>query len=340
MSKFNYQISWNLLVWSYIEDKFWFIVDSSDSTKIEAKVYIRIVDKNGCTKQSHYLNHSNQSHSLFTTIPKKDLASLLTNDALIVRLDVNYSKFDYEIRSNSPHALPFKNYEISAFDKNTSLIASARSLVDMIDDESTNFTIQLDDGQTIKVLKAFLAKRWSYFKDLLNSNMMEVEESRMMIEGHTYETIKKMIIFIYSGLLEIDTYNQAVDLFKAAHQYEVIVLCDMCVRLMVENIAIENAINTFLLAKTFDYRPGHVDQLKQASEKCLIEGVEMSNVIKMLLFANEHDLRKLKESCLNTIVMREKGIRDLDEMPGRELLDMQIHGKIMFEIANALYRHQ
>lgn len=107
-------------------------------------------------------------------------------------------------------------------------------------------------GKKIKVHKKLLAAASPVFALLFVSNMQESHANLCKIDKITPKIFKHLIDFIYVAKLPDDFEDVTKELFEAAHYYELIRLKEICVQELKYQLSLENAIEIYSLANTFD----------------------------------------------------------------------------------------
>jgi len=99
-----------------------------------------------------------------------------------------------------------------------------------------------------KCHKIVLAGRSSVFKAMFSNKLMENKTSKVVIEDLDENTVSEMINYIYSGNLEMNFDDQAIELFTAADKYDLKDLKEMCESHIREEISIANVCDILILA--------------------------------------------------------------------------------------------
>lgn len=68
----------------------------------------------------------------------------------------------------------------------------------------SDLTIILDSGETIKAHKIILASRSSVFEAMLTSSMLEASLNEVHINGYSYDAVRSMLMYLYTGKLKTD----------------------------------------------------------------------------------------------------------------------------------------
>ena len=133
--------------------------------------------------------------------------------------------------------------------------------------------------------------------------MVEASNSNLLIVDHKYDAIKQMLIYVYSGATRFTTIKSTLELFQAAHQYELTELATKC-----EQFALNN--------------------------------LNRSNVIDCLVIAVKYDLIRLRDACLNLIVdeKRSAKINQLEELPNYDSLALMENYRVFMQLSSKLFK--
>jgi len=130
------------------------------------------------------------------------------------------------------------------------------------DDQFSNFWIECSD-ETFSCHRAVLATRSSFFRALFNSNMDESKSGRMVVVDMSSDTIRDVLMYIYTGRVEeIDT--KAMDMLEAADRFDLSGLKKACEEFLIGTLDKENVLDLFVLADLHN-----AGELREAA-KCLI----------------------------------------------------------------------
>ncbi len=87
---------------------------------------------------------------------------------------------------------------------------------------------------------------------LLGTNK-ETEENRMIVTKDVLPTIKQMVQWIYTNTTDSSLGLQDyIDLYKIAHQYELIRLSERCKTFILSKMSVENAFEIYMLGKVHE----------------------------------------------------------------------------------------
>lgn len=210
---------------------------------------------------------------VFTWFRHDQLDDVLVDGALTIRADISYVEVD---------GRPSGEY----FEKLVSETSSAVSMLSvyrdklkqyeqLIGNDDSDFKIRVDD-QEIGVHKLILRQSWPYFANMLAANMKECETAELIIENHSYTTIRRMINYIYTGIADFDEIEPVLELFAAANEYEVTQLAQDCIDYASDNITRENVVVLYLFATKsrqleFGEHAEYLAELKKRCEEWLIK---------------------------------------------------------------------
>ena len=78
--------------------------------------------------------------------------------------------------------------------------------------------------------------------------MLEKNTNEMAINDASPAAVSGMINHIYSGAIPDNIRDHVADLLNLSHKYELYSLKEACEKTLVDDLAVENAINTIILA--------------------------------------------------------------------------------------------
>ena len=79
--------------------------------------------------------------------------------------------------------------------------------------------------------------------------MTEKETNEMRIEDVSIESVQGMVDFIYTGTVPANIGNQVGDLLHLADKYGLGCLKRACEKILLDDLVVENAINTIIYAE-------------------------------------------------------------------------------------------
>lgn len=112
--------------------------------------------------------------------------------------------------------------------------------------EFTDVTLRIG-GEELKVHKAILAYKSPVFKAMFCHNTREANENSVKIIDFSFDVIKDMVQFMYTGHIE-NFENHAADLLAVADKYCIEDLKIICCRFYHKRLNIENAVETLILS--------------------------------------------------------------------------------------------
>jgi hypothetical protein len=133
-------------------------------------------------------------------------------------------------------------------------IAEIQKIAAMLNDpKSSDFTCIVGD-RSFKVHKAVLAAASPVFDRMFSTPMIEAQTNEAKIDAIDPNIFEHLLRFIYAGKLP-ENFSEivvAVDLFKAAHYYEIEDLREICEEKIEDKLSEENAIQFYELAFVYD----------------------------------------------------------------------------------------
>lgn len=128
--------------------------------------------------------------------------------------------------------------------------------------ENLKLALETEEFKDVKLIidkkeftahKAILAARSLVFKKMFVSNMKEARTNIVYINDIKAEIFEEMLRFIYTG--KVSEYFQvfALELFEAAHKYEIEDLMEICKNAISENLSDENAADFLNMAVVYDF---------------------------------------------------------------------------------------
>lgn len=111
-------------------------------------------------------------------------------------------------------------------------------------------TIEVE-GERIASHKAILALRSPVFAAMFEMKMQEHASSIVKIDDLSAKTFKQMMTFIYSGVVQANTWEEAQELLYAAEKYSLPALKSICEYVMEEHLTPDNVVPTLRLIELF-----------------------------------------------------------------------------------------
>ncbi|CAL1287252.1 unnamed protein product [Larinioides sclopetarius] len=116
--------------------------------------------------------------------------------------------------------------------------------------------------ETFSAHTAILSAKSPVFEAMFASDMKEADEKCVQIDDVDAETVKRMLVFLYSGKVDELEWKDAKELYFAADKYQLLHLKSKCVALLSKSVDLSNCIVLLLLADM------HQDEdLKRAVEE-------------------------------------------------------------------------
>ncbi|KAI6234882.1 hypothetical protein M3Y99_00751900 [Aphelenchoides fujianensis] len=123
----------------------------------------------------------------------------------------------------------------------------------------SDFVVQVGDVE-FKVLKLIVGIHSEVFQRMFATNMREAEENRVEIKDFSPPAIEYLLRYCYTGALEELPSPMLVEVFRAAHCYQMAELVAVCKRQAVVMMRAENVLEWLVVG--FGYED---EQLKQRS---------------------------------------------------------------------------
>jgi hypothetical protein len=121
------------------------------------------------------------------------------------------------------------------------------------DSKNSDFTC-IVGNRSFKVHKSILAAASPVFDRMFSVPMVEAQTNEVKIEVIEPNIFEHLLQFVYGQKLPQNLFKVVVDLFKAAHYYEVKDLMEICEDEIEEKLTIENAIQFYELAYVYDVK--------------------------------------------------------------------------------------
>lgn len=118
-------------------------------------------------------------------------------------------------------------------------------------EKHSDFTLITVDKEEIPVHKNILSTRSPVFDAMVETKLKEGEEKKALIDDIDSVALKEFLRFLYCARVN-DIDPIATDLLYAAEKYDLKDLKPLCVRSLTNNICLNNALDTFILANLHD----------------------------------------------------------------------------------------
>jgi hypothetical protein len=209
-------------------------------------------NKNGqemfSTKFKNETNARSLASSQYAGEELMDNTNHQANDVFIMNLEVRYRMFkDPNLDQN------IVNDEI--------LKIAEKNLAMLNDSKYSDFTFAVK-RRSFKVHKAILGAASPVFDRMFSTAMAEAQTNEAKIDAIEPDIFEHLLRFIYGGKLPENLAAVAVDLFKAAHYYEIENLKKICGEEIEEKLSVGNAIQFYELAYVYDMKELKADAWK------------------------------------------------------------------------------
>lgn len=114
----------------------------------------------------------------------------------------------------------------------------------------SDVTLQCEKGGEFKVHRGILSIRSEFFAKLFKANLIENETQSVMC-GYEYEIMSLILKYLYTGNVDIDDIDVAMELFKAADYYQLSRLKCLCKSTILTKTTSDNAISTLVFADSY-----------------------------------------------------------------------------------------
>ncbi|KAF8788722.1 Speckle-type POZ protein-like B like protein [Argiope bruennichi] len=111
----------------------------------------------------------------------------------------------------------------------------------------SDFTVKVG-GEDLQAHKAILCARSPVFKAMLTSNMSENENNVVEISDLQAETVRRMLIFMYTNTVDDLDWDTAKKLYFAADKYDIAILKQICSDFLKINLKLDNVGEVLALA--------------------------------------------------------------------------------------------
>ncbi|GFT37560.1 protein maternal effect lethal 26 [Nephila pilipes] len=171
----------------------------------------------------------------------------LINDVLALQCEFIVSTGNPESSSSeiqTVYAKVEKDKPINSLGNDMQLLFNGQKYCDV--------TFKLADGKCIKVIKAILSARSAVFNAMFENNMSEKSSGVVEVSDVDYDTLRRLLFFIYTDTLE-DIYDHAtaVKLYIAADKYQILSLKDQCSKYLATKIPSESICDVMYLASKY-----------------------------------------------------------------------------------------
>lgn len=154
-----------------------------------------------------------------------ELQQMLEDDTLTIKVCISYKKVN---------AVPIQQFLVEEFE---SCRTRLKSLDQLIDNDDSDFTFIIGKLR-LRAHKVLLKRDWPHFNELMANDDRARLHCELLVENHSYLTIKKMLSYVYTGLVELDDVDTASELLKAAEHFQLNALARKCTDFVTANTAI------------------------------------------------------------------------------------------------------
>ena len=209
-------------------EAFFYVINQQGIKKNEyyfKRMYVRKGDGIGATR---YINHTEvnlPSNKTFTV-----LCDMSVNRNIVVRSGSN--KFKTRLLNNEPIKTNLSPLDMSSF----------------IESGEFSDCVVTCGSKEYKCHRVILAGRSSVFKAMFSYDLKENRSSEVVIEDLGENTVNEMINYMYSGNLEMNLNDQAIDLLTAADKYDLKELKERCESHLCQVIDIANVCDILIVA--------------------------------------------------------------------------------------------
>ncbi|GBN88589.1 Speckle-type POZ protein B [Araneus ventricosus] len=104
------------------------------------------------------------------------------------------------------------------------------------------------ESETFSAHWLILSARSLVFRTMFQSDMKEKAQDRIDIEDLKPDTVRRMLLYMYTDSLEELEWKTASDLYYAAEKYQIMTLKDKCSSFLKSNLTLTNACEILLLS--------------------------------------------------------------------------------------------
>lgn len=248
----------------------------------EVQVYYKcsIVDDKGADFKKLSIVHKFDSNNRSYGWPKFHLRSNLLEQKNSVLVD-DILNIKCSIHMNVSNNIEVNFKERILDDYETLFLDGNLSDVTIIIMEEKN--VMEKKNKQIDAHKSILSARSKVFAAMFKHNMKENNTNIIEISDVSYDIMKELLLFIYSGKVE-DMQKNAKKLLPAAEKYEIIELKALCEESLFKNVQIEDACEILTIAhlhncatlktKIIDYI---ITNVKEINKKSYLKALNQSN---------------------------------------------------------------
>ncbi|XP_055952720.1 speckle-type POZ protein B-like [Argiope bruennichi] len=190
--------------------------------------------KTKCGRAEITVGHKEQKFPLDFTrgFLLKNNTQLLPNDTLTLKFEIAFSSgVEYEEIEDSEFG------DLGFFDTNRSKFTSAlEDLTSLYENGMLCDAMLQTKTELFGAHKVILSARSSVFRSMFTTDMKEKETNIVEIEDLDGNTVRRMLLFMYSDKLEDLDWESAKDLYFAANKYNIASLTHKCSNLLVSSL--------------------------------------------------------------------------------------------------------
>lgn len=158
--------------------------------------------------------------------------SICINGKIQIKTEIFFHELEFAIQLNQSNQMN----ELSLFD---------------IMIQPTDVILKACDGFEIKANKQILSQHSEVFHAMFNLDMVESSSKIVEIIGFSHKIMHELVRFIYcKQVSDIDSIN--IELFKAAHTYNIKDLPEFCLMSIIKHLSLRNIIDVVTLADLYD----------------------------------------------------------------------------------------
>lgn len=136
--------------------------------------------------------------------------------------------------------------------KKSSSRAQTAPLVNIAYDEKYSDFVIVVKKQEFKVHRNILGARSPFFDTMFTTNMREAKDKKAIIDEVEVDTFKEFLIFVYTGQVSPAADKLAMELYEAAHLFQVEGLKTICAEKIKISVTKENAVKIYEFAELYD----------------------------------------------------------------------------------------
>ncbi|GFS29512.1 hypothetical protein NPIL_205531 [Nephila pilipes] len=218
-------------------------------------------------------------------VPEIDFNKQPINQSIIPKYGVNKQPITQQIKSkcdvNKQTIIP--EYDINKQSVNQSIIPDANVLCTEVRQSSNSVDLKKDleclyvkgilcdvklctTTQTFHAHKIILSARSPVFQLMFETNMKEKTQERVDIPDLDDDTVRRMLLYVYTDGLKNLHWKSALRLYYAADKYEILSLKNKCSHLLKESLCPSNVGEVINLADMH-----HDAALKEAAQRYALE---------------------------------------------------------------------